>query len=155
MEALRNMDPQILNQFSQSLQKLPKGQLQRLQSLMQKAMSGKDIQTEAEEFEKTLPVEFQDMMRSMGMNMNLGAEPSDLEASFAPVSEMTEEQARELVEKAAAEGAISQEQAHSLLTPNQTEESAPLELTQSEALTQGSGGKLNKFWKNFSGKKGL
>src|SRR4051794_5018636 len=34
------MDPQMMQQFSQALQRLPKGQLQRLQGIMQRAMSG-------------------------------------------------------------------------------------------------------------------
>src|SRR4051812_29694277 len=40
---MANMDPQVMMQVSQALQRLPKGQLQRLQNLMQKAMSGKDV----------------------------------------------------------------------------------------------------------------
>src|SRR5689334_996672 len=45
--ALANLDPQMMQQFSQALQRLPKGQLQRMQSMMQKAMSGKDVTAEA------------------------------------------------------------------------------------------------------------
>ncbi len=56
------IDPKMIAQFQQLLGKLPKGQLNRLQGLMQKAMSGKDISAEAGEFEKTLPTEFQNFM---------------------------------------------------------------------------------------------
>ena len=42
------MDPQMMLQFSQMLQRLPKGQLQRLQGIMQRAMSGRDVSRESE-----------------------------------------------------------------------------------------------------------
>src|SRR4051812_43394405 len=45
-KVLENMDPQWMGQVSQALQRLPKGQLQRLQSIMQKAMHGKDVTDE-------------------------------------------------------------------------------------------------------------
>src|SRR5437868_1454584 len=41
------LDPQWMAQFSGALQRLPKGQMQRLQAMMQKAMSGKDVTREA------------------------------------------------------------------------------------------------------------
>jgi hypothetical protein len=129
--ALEGMNPEVLMQFTQALQRLPKGQIQKFQSIMQKAMSGKDVTKEAAEFEKTLPVEFQAMMQSMGaMGMGgaggapdanagfdlgaLGLPSGDLEpqALEAPLSE---EKARALVAKAAAEGKITQEQAEALL----------------------------------------
>src|SRR4051794_646104 len=61
---LENMDPAWMAQVSQALQRLPKGQLQRIQAIMQKAMSGKDVSGEAEELEKSLPPDFQNMMQS-------------------------------------------------------------------------------------------
>ena len=130
-DALGKMDPQMVAQVSQSLQKLPKGQLQRLQSMMQKAMNGKDIQSEAEEFEKTLPLDFQEWMRNFGSNF------SD-SSSLTP--EMTEEQARALVEKAAGEGSLSQEKAQALLSSPSPERSE-------------STSKLGQFWKNIVRKK--
>src|SRR4051794_34979873 len=48
---LEGVDPQMLTNMMQAFQKLPKGQLQRMQALMQKAMNGKDIASEAQEFE--------------------------------------------------------------------------------------------------------
>ena len=93
------LDPKMLMQFSQALQRLPRGQMQRLQAMMQKAMAGKDVSQEAAEFERTLPPGFQEMMKGM-----------------MPAPEMTAEQARAIVEKATAEGKVSAEQAESLLS---------------------------------------
>ena len=57
-----SIDPQWLAQFSQMMNRLPKGQLNRMQALMQKAMSGKDISQESQGFEEQLPVELQKML---------------------------------------------------------------------------------------------
>ena len=134
-------DPQMMQQFASSLQRLPKGQLQRLQQLMQKAMSGKDVTKESEEFERTLPAEFQTLMRGfaqtqmsamagqaggmpgMGGMSGMGgmqdvASTSANAASGgagAGADEMTEEEARRIVEAAAAAGKISEDQAQDLL----------------------------------------
>lgn len=114
------MDPAMMAQMGQLLQRLPKSQLQRLQSLMQKAMSGKDVSREAAEFEKTLPVEFQTMMRSMagtmGGTMGAAMGDSDVTApSLDAAGEMTEEEARRIVEAAAQGGQLSEEKAAELL----------------------------------------
>ncbi len=45
------------------MQRLPKGQLQKLQGLIRKAMAGKDVTSDATELESQLPVEFQQLMR--------------------------------------------------------------------------------------------
>ncbi len=58
------MDLNWLAQFSSAIQRLPKGQLQRLQSLMQKAMAGKDVARELEEFQRTLPVNIQELLKN-------------------------------------------------------------------------------------------
>jgi hypothetical protein len=123
------MDPQVMMQFAQQLQRLPKGQMQRLQGLMQKAMSGKDISREAEGFEKTLPLELQQMMHAMMPAMaGMGGVPG-LDPSAAPVEEdsasMSAEAAREIVAKAAAEGKISSDQAEELLKNAEAATSAP------------------------------
>ncbi len=140
---LDGMDPQMMMQLTQAFQRLPKGQLQRMQSLMQKAMSGKDISVEAQEFEKSLPSDFQEMMRSWGAAAmtqgGMGAEGADLSLSgisdspFAQLEapgqdssgqnssgidasvNMSEEEARALVAKAVAEGKISKEAVEGLL----------------------------------------
>lgn len=56
------MDLNWLAQFSSAIQRLPKGQLQRFQSLMQKAMAGKDVKRELEEFQRTLPPSVQELL---------------------------------------------------------------------------------------------
>lgn len=177
--ALEGMNPEILMQFTQALQRLPKGQIQRFQTLMQKAMSGKDVTKEAAEFEKTLPPEFQALMQSMGaMGMgamggdtgglpdanagfdlgNLGLPSGDKEVQTleAPLSE---EEARSLVAKAAAEGKITKEQADALLRvePQLEEEirraargetEVASEVASNEEESQDS--KFKKLWKNLS-----
>lgn len=129
-------DPQMMQQFAQSLQRLPKGQLQRLQSLMQRAMSGKDVSKESEDFERTLPVEFQQLMKGFastamaGQMGGLGGLPGmgaptsapDIVVPAAP-AEMTEEEARRIVEAAAAQGKITADAAEDLLKkPDQKNE---------------------------------
>ena len=176
-DALGGMDPQVMMQFSQALQRLPKGQMQRLQAIMQKAMNGKDVTQEAQEFEKTLPVDFQNMIQSfsamggaMGGGMFGGGGPALPEASLpdlslpeAPLPAMTEEEARALVAKAAAEGKISASQAENLLASSDTHEEAPAldvsepqagesvepGLQSGEAQQKEAPSKLGRFWRNF------
>ncbi len=127
-----NMNPdqmQAMTQMTQAIQRLPKGQMQRLQMIMQKAMSGKDVTREAQEFEKTLPLELQQMMRNfqmpgmpgMGGAADMGAATGAIETSGIPVgdvggSAMSAEDARRIVEEAAAKGDISADQAKDLLS---------------------------------------
>src|ERR1700746_3676867 len=67
-EAMKSQfDPQMMTQFSQMLGRLPKGQLQKLQGLMQKAIAGKDVTREAKEFENSLPVELQTLLSGFQM----------------------------------------------------------------------------------------
>ncbi len=117
MPDMSGFDPQMMMQVSQSLQRLPKGQLQRLQGLMQRAMSGQDISREAQEFEQTLPTEFQEMLKGFaGAGMpGMGAPAAIEQSAAAPEGELTVEQAKEIVAKAAAEGKLSSEQADDLL----------------------------------------
>jgi SEC-C motif len=133
------MDPQVMGQFTQAMRRLPRGQLQRLQALMQKAMNGRDIRTEAAEFEKTLPLEFQNLIHSMSLSTNSMAS-SEASPASQETPAMTEEQARALVTEAAASGKISQEQAETLLQESQSSSSE-------------SSSKLGRFWKNITGKK--
>jgi len=132
-----NMDPAIMNQVARSLGRLPKGQLQKLQSIMQRAMAGKDVSTEAAEFERGLPVEFQELMRTVNMAALTSGAAAQGTPEVSAEPELTPEQAKELVAKAAAEGKISAEQAEELL-------SVPVE----EAGEQGS-----RFGKLFRGLK--
>lgn len=135
------MDPVMMGQLSQALQKLPRGQMQRLQSLMQKAMAGKDVSREAAEFEKTLPPDFQNLMSSFGQSA-FGAQPSGADSSTESNEAMSEDQARKIVEAAAASGKISAKQAEALL---QSQGSA----SESKPSTES---KFSKLWKSF-GKK--
>ncbi len=148
-EALNGMDPQMMMQFAQAFQRLPKGQLQRLQSIMQRAMSGKDVTSEAQEFEKSLPLDFQNLLQSMNLPAMAAAQAETslpaLETTASPLETsqpaMTEEEARALVAEAAEKGKISQEQASALLTQGISEDE------------KGSDSKFGKFWKNLSRKK--
>jgi hypothetical protein len=142
------VNPEVMMQFTQALQRLPKGQLQRLQAIMAKAMSGKDVTAEAKEFENSLPVDFQNLIHSFKDFM---PQPGALPQTQTSTSEMTEEQARALVAKAAQEGVISQEKAENLLKEDENKiEESHLPLTNQQP------GKLGKFWKNLGGgKKGL
>ncbi len=71
--------PEMMAQFTQMFQRLPKGQIQRFQSIMQKAMAGKDVSRESAEFEGTLPVEFQKMMQSLSQQVPDSALPKPKE----------------------------------------------------------------------------
>ena len=117
--AFANMNPELMAKFSQALQRLPKGQLQRLQVLMQKAMSGKNIVAEAADFERTLPAEFQNLVRSFGLPQGgAGAALGEASQITPPESEpsaMSEAEARKIVAQAVAEGKISEEKAKELL----------------------------------------
>jgi hypothetical protein len=144
---MENMDPQMMAQAAQMLQRLPKGQLQRLQSIMQRAMAGKDVSREAEEFQKTLPPDFQQMMTGFAMAAGAMGGAAQTESSTeAPSGPMTEEEARAIVAKAAAQGKLSDEQAQSLL---KSDGGSDIE-NAIEAEQKGKG--LGKLWKNLTGK---
>ena len=142
------MDPQMMMQFTQALQRLPRGQMQRLQSIMQRAMGGKDVTREAEEFERTLPPELQQLMISFGSQMagmgmggmpGMGGGMPTLPAGPEAEGGMSEEEARKIVAAAAAEGKISSDEAEKLLA----------ESVSTEEKKSGLGGKL---WRGITGK---
>lgn len=56
------MDPQYMMQIAQAVQRLPKGQVQKLQSIMQRAMLGRDVAKEMMEFQRSLPAELQTLL---------------------------------------------------------------------------------------------
>jgi hypothetical protein len=132
------LNPDAINKFSQAMRRLPKGQVQRLQSLMQKAMAGKDVSREAMELESQLPPDFQEMLKSFGP-MGLGG--ADLNASQTE-SGMSEQDARRIIEEAAKSGKISSEQAKELLASQDGHSANPEE-----------GSKLSKMWNSLRGKK--
>jgi hypothetical protein len=108
-------DPKMMQQFSQMLGRLPKGQIQKLQGLMQRAMAGKDVTREAKEFEQSLPLDMQSMLSGLQMpGMPASVESTPVEAS-SDAPEMSEAEARAIVEAAAKEGKISDDQAQNLL----------------------------------------
>lgn len=166
----QNFNPEMMMQATQSLQRLPKGQLQRLQAIMQKAMRGKDVSTEAQEFQKSLPLELQTLMQSLSMMSGmakgggnpenqvpaLSAESASLEGGDVESSPppMTEEEARALVAKAAAEGKIGQEEADALLKKDEASESLKSEslennTAENDTTENDAESKLSRFWKNF------
>lgn len=138
-------DPQALMQMSQLLQRLPRGQMQRLQAIMQKAMAGKDVSREAAEFERTLPPNFKDSLQQM-MPAFAGAMGKQETASEEPVqgADMDVEEAKRLVAEAAASGQISKDQADELLQAAEAGESSS-----SAAGPSGFG----KLWGKLTGKK--
>ena len=88
------MDLNWLATFSSAIQRLPKGQLIRLQGLMQKAMAGKDVARELEDFQKTLPPSFQEMLKN---SPQLDAQLDQASNAGTP-GELTDEQKVKLQE---------------------------------------------------------
>ena len=88
------MDLNWLATFSSAIQRLPKGQLIRLQGLMQKAMAGKDVARELEDFQKTLPPSFQEMLKN---SPQLDAQLDQASNSATP-GELSDEQKVKLQE---------------------------------------------------------
>ncbi len=172
LEQLEGMNPEMLAKMTQAFQRLPKGQLQKMQALMQKAMSGKDITREAQEFERSLPADFQTLMQTLAQSSDLFPSSEaphlpNMEAVNEVTPSMTEERARELIAKAAADGTLSQEEAQILLQgagqsssphlapPDSAD--APLlndSLSESpEAQKEAQNSKFGRLWSAISGKK--
>jgi|GEM_PF-1961253 len=57
------MDLTWLAEFSSAIQRLPKGQLQQLQAIMQKGMQGKDVTRELEDLQRRLPPSVQELLK--------------------------------------------------------------------------------------------
>jgi hypothetical protein len=147
------MDPAMLMQVSQMLQRLPKGQMQKLQSIMQRAMTGKDVTREAQELERLLPPDFLEAMKGFSMpgmpgmpteeTQAAAALPVDIETTaFAPATSMSADEARAIVEQAVRDGKVTSEQAADLIA------SGP---TSAHSSTEES--KKGSFWSRFTGKK--
>jgi predicted unusual protein kinase regulating ubiquinone biosynthesis (AarF/ABC1/UbiB family) len=92
--------------MTKALQRLPRGQLMKLQSIMQRAQAGHDVSREAGEFERMLPPEFSQMAMQMMMAQGMGA-------GAAP--DMNTDEAKKIVAKAVAEGKMTEAQARELL----------------------------------------
>jgi hypothetical protein len=148
------LDPAWMSQVTQALQRLPKQHMHKLQTIMQRAMSGQDVTREAAELERMLPPEFKQLMSSFSMpgmpGMGEGA-AGGMAAGLAAAqgaavpAEMTEEEARRLVAEAAAQGKIDTSKAEQLLGDKAQEEIQKAAETQ-----QGSG--LGKLWRKVTGK---
>jgi len=154
------MDPAMLMQMSQMLQRLPKSQMQKLQNVMTRAMAGKDVTREAQDLERSLPPEFLEMMKGFagpamaamgggGEGMpDLGALSGALPVESEPVASegapvnMSADEARAIVEKAVREGTVTAEQAAGLLAGDGAQDA-----TSSEPA------KKQSFWSRFTGKK--
>ncbi len=98
--AMPNFDPSKMDldwlaTFSSAIQRLPKGQLSRLQALMQKAMAGKNVARELEEFQRTLPPSFQDLLKN---SPQLDAQMDAASASEGEPVELSAEQKEKLAE---------------------------------------------------------
>ncbi len=133
------IDPKWMNQFSRAMQRLPKAQLQKFQSLMTRAMAGKDVSREAAELERVLPAELRTLMGSFQMP---GMAAAGAQTESGP---MSAEEARKIVEEAKASGQISETEANELLAASQTDQSAE------KAPQEGTG--FSKLWRKFTQKK--
>ncbi len=148
-------DPAMMMKIAQAFQRLPRPQMVKLQSLVQRAMAGQDVSREAAELERMLPPDLRDMLQGFqipqGLDQGGGAPLTEDEQAvaapvgMAPSADMTPDQAREIVQKALAEGKISKEQAATLL--GGTESEAAAEPSVSESSDEGTG--LKKLWKSF------
>lgn len=103
------LDPAMMAQFNQALMRMPRGQLQKLQSIMQRAMAGQDVTREAAELDRLMPPELKQMAQSMGMGMGMPG------AAAAAEPDLSEAEARKIVEEAVRSGKISQDEAAGLL----------------------------------------
>ncbi len=89
------MDLAWLAQFSSAIQRLPKGQLQQLQAIMQRGMQGKDVTRDLEELQRKLPPSVQELLKkSPEIEKQLEA-ASDGAGDAAP---LTDEQRSKLAE---------------------------------------------------------
>ena len=143
------MDPAALMQVSQMLQRLPKGQMQKLQSIMQRAMTGKDVTREAQEFERLLPPDFVEAMKGFALpGMPSPADesallaPAETVAPSAPMN-LSAEEARAIVEQAVKEGKVSADQVADLLPGASGSEGTP----------GVDSAQKTSFWSRFTGKK--
>ena len=92
----------MMAQMGKMLQRLPKGQMIRLQTLMQKAMQGKDVVRELTQLQRELPPDFQAMLSAFALSQGGTAPTGDLPQS--------EEDARKILDQAVKDGQITTEQ---------------------------------------------
>ena len=58
------MDPKWMMQVAQAMQRLPKGQIQKMQSILSRAMLGRDVSAEMAEFQRSLPADLQTLLNN-------------------------------------------------------------------------------------------
>jgi hypothetical protein len=143
-----SLDPTAVANLQKAMRRLPKGQLLKIQTLMQKAMSGKDVTREAAELERSLPPGLLQQMTAlsgaMGGGMGgMGGMPG-MPGIGAPAepeegADLSVDEARKIVERAAAEGKVSAEEAQRLLDG-------------AGSSPSGAAG-LGGLWKRVTGKK--
>lgn len=66
------MDPKAMWEMAKVLRRLPKGQVIRLQGLVQQAMAGKDVSREAAELQASLPPDVQQLFLNMSAQAPTG-----------------------------------------------------------------------------------
>lgn len=102
-----SMDPEQLKEVQKLISKMPKGQLRKLQGLMQRAMNGQDVMAELAQFESLLPGDFKNQLEAF----------SDDQMDF--------DEARKVLEEAVERGEVSREDADALLAGAPTKSEAP------------------------------
>jgi len=131
-----NLDPEMTKKMQTMLQRLPRGQLIKLQSIMQRAMAGKDVSRESAEFERLLPPEFTQMARAMqaqsAIANGMGGKSEEMNASDAKL----------IVAEAVASGKMTAEQAKELLGDEDP----------SQIIEASKKGGIGKFFKKLTGK---
>lgn len=135
------MDPQMMKQVGNALKRLPPAQMQKLQSLMQRAMSGQDVSKESADFEKMLPPDLMQMLQAMNP-MAQAASAATMQAEAAASIESVDE-AKRIIEKAMRDGNLSREEGARLLAGE-----APAGATEpSESGKTGSKGFLKSLFR--------
>ena len=106
------VDPETMAKLSKAVKRLPRAQLQRFQSIMSRAMAGKDVSREAASLEASLPPDVRSLMSGLA-GMGAGAPGAPLpEPEGDP---MSPDEARRLVEEAVKAGKIGGDEAEALL----------------------------------------
>lgn len=136
------LDPAMMSQFMSAMQRLPKGQLQRIQSIMQRAMAGKDVSREAAELERTLPPDFQALMAGMTGMAGMASGLQGGAATESSIDSMSADEAKKIVEKAVSEGKLTADQATELLGATHPG---------GEAASTEKTGKFGKLWRSIRG----
>lgn len=108
-----------MQQMAALMQRLPKAQLHKIQALMQKAMSGKDVTQEAQELERAMPPELLQQMSAFAPGL-MGGMPPEFQAQMAAAEggneTMDAAEARQVIEDAVKEGRLTRAEADAALS---------------------------------------